>query len=393
MKLVEWSVEDTVRVYESEKRPLPPATCGYDWANRFTQLSQPLLVIFLTLVLASLTPASAETLQKPASWQPATDAAIVHAIGELADRTRVSQSTRDAMQALVQNRLEPPLPDRFSAIVDAVGLAVPDIATLQQQTLSNPLLAGHRYAPGEAESAVFTRLPAPLDGTVRTWLARELVRAQLFDEALPYVADLEVADTLDPVSLLFYRSVCRHALLMKQETLVDLRQLLEHDAILPMRFARTAKMMVADIQPLEDDSLDEISRRMTDVTRRLGLGRAGTEVQQREQEIIDKLSKLIEDLEQQQQEQQQQQQSQQQQSKGGARPQGGAQPGGDNRISDSAIPPDGQRRNFQRDGWDKLPPAEREEALQQISRDLPTHYREAIEAYFRRLATAGEGSP
>ena len=39
-----------------------------------------------------------------------------------------------------------------------------------------------------------------------------------------------------------------------------------------------------------------------------------------------------------------------------------------------------------RDGWGNLPPAEREQALQQISRDLPTHYREAIEAYFRKLA-------
>jgi hypothetical protein len=42
-----------------------------------------------------------------------------------------------------------------------------------------------------------------------------------------------------------------------------------------------------------------------------------------------------------------------------------------------------------RDGWGNLPPAERQQALQQISRDLPTHYREAIEAYFRKLATEG----
>ena len=26
-------VEETVKVYEAEKRPLPPATSGYDWAN------------------------------------------------------------------------------------------------------------------------------------------------------------------------------------------------------------------------------------------------------------------------------------------------------------------------------------------------------------------------
>ena len=51
---------------------------------------------------------------------------------------------------------------------------------------------------------------------------------------------------------------------------------------------------------------------------------------------------------------------------------------------------DVDRKNIEdRDGWGKLPPAERTEALQQISRDLPTHYREAIEAYFRKLATDG----
>ncbi len=382
-------VEETVRLYESEERPLPPATSGYDWANRMTTLSPPLLVVFLTLVLTWHTPAVAQTLQKSASWQPATEPQMHQAIGELADRSNVSQSTRNAMQVAIQKRLDQPPADVLSAIVEATAMAIPEIATLQQQTLSNPLLAGHRYATGEADSTVFARLPAPVDGTVRTWLARELVRARLFDEALPYIADLSVSDTLDPASLLFYRSVCRHSLLMKQETLGDLRQLLEQESILPTRFARTAQMMLADIKPLEDDSLDEISRRMTDVTRRLGLGRAGDEVQTREQEIIDKLSKLIEDLEQQQQQQQQQQQSQQQ-SQGGARPQRGSQAMGDNRVTDAGLPPDGKRRNFQRDGWENLPPAEREEALQQISRDLPTHYREAIEAYFRRLATANE---
>jgi hypothetical protein len=37
-----------------------------------------------------------------------------------------------------------------------------------------------------------------------------------------------------------------------------------------------------------------------------------------------------------------------------------------------------------------LPPKERQEALQQISKELPAHYREAIEEYFRKLAREGE---
>jgi hypothetical protein len=41
------------------------------------------------------------------------------------------------------------------------------------------------------------------------------------------------------------------------------------------------------------------------------------------------------------------------------------------------------------DDWGHLPPKEREEALQRIGRDFPSHYRDVIEQYFRRLATEG----
>ena len=40
-------------------------------------------------------------------------------------------------------------------------------------------------------------------------------------------------------------------------------------------------------------------------------------------------------------------------------------------------------------GWGNLPPKERDEALQQIGREFPSHYREVIEQYFKRLATEG----
>ena len=39
------------------------------------------------------------------------------------------------------------------------------------------------------------------------------------------------------------------------------------------------------------------------------------------------------------------------------------------------------------EGWGDLPPHKREEALQQITREFPAHYREVIEQYFKRLAT------
>jgi hypothetical protein len=42
-----------------------------------------------------------------------------------------------------------------------------------------------------------------------------------------------------------------------------------------------------------------------------------------------------------------------------------------------------------RDGWGNLPPKERQEVLQQIGRELPAHFRETIEEYFKRLAQDG----
>ena len=36
--------------------------------------------------------------------------------------------------------------------------------------------------------------------------------------------------------------------------------------------------------------------------------------------------------------------------------------------------------------WGNLPPKQREEALQALGKEFPSHYREVIEEYFRKLA-------
>ena len=137
--------------------------------------------------------------------------------------------------------------------------------------------------------------------------------------------------------------------------------------------------MEADIKPLETDSLDEVARLMEDIQRRLQLARAGKRVRKQEDDVVAKLDKMIEELEKQQQQQQQQQQS------GGA---GGSQ---SNKPAEDSMPLGGrgnvdQKKIGDRAGWGDLPPKQREEALQQISKDLPAHFREVIEEYFRKLA-------
>ncbi len=222
---------------------------------------------------------------------------------------------------------------------------------------------------------------------VKLWLGRELVRQDRFDEGLAQLADLDPATVLDPAALLFHRAACQHWLLKSDAAIASLEQLLERAQEIPVRYERVARLLRADMTSLEDESLDHIARRMRDVTRRLGLGRAGPKTRRVQDGVIESLDKLIASIEKQQQDQ----------SGGGGS--GGSGKGGtgkpmdDSRIAGGKGPGDVTRRDIgDTEGWGNLPPHKREEALQQIGREFPAHYREAIEQYFKRLA-AGNESP
>ena len=44
-------------------------------------------------------------------------------------------------------------------------------------------------------------------------------------------------------------------------------------------------------------------------------------------------------------------------------------------------------------GWGQLPPKERAKAMQEMTRDMPSKYREVIESYFRKLAASESSRP
>ena len=68
---------------------------------------------------------------------------------------------------------------------------------------------------------------------------------------------------------------------------------------------------------------------------------------------------------------------------------GNGKPMDDSRIAGGKGPGEVTKREIgDTDGWGNLPPHKREEALQQIGREFPAHYREAIEQYFKRLASS-----
>ncbi len=135
--------------------------------------------------------------------------------------------------------------------------------------------------------------------------------------------------------------------------------------------------MRLDLMQLKAGSLDDISRRMKDIKQRLSQGRAGEHVQEKEDEVIRMLDKLIKEEE-------------QKQSQGSAVAFGGGQapvPMQDSLPTGGKGPGEVQKRDLGKSAnWGDLPPKEREEAMQQIGRDFPAHYREVIEEYFRELA-------
>lgn len=249
-------------------------------------------------------------------------------------------------------------------------------------------------AAGRTEPALAwldeTATPELVRDAVRLWWGRELVRHDRFDEALPLLADLDVDACLDPATLLFLRGCCQHWLLQVEAAVESLDRLLEREDEIPVRYARVARLLRADIGGLEADSLDHVARRMRDVRRRLALGLSGPVTRGVQDGVIESLDKMIEDLE------KQRQGGQGQAGAGGgdSGQGGGGRPMDDSRIAGGRGPGEVQARDLGAgDGWGNLPPHEREQALQQIDREFPPHYRDAIEQYFKRLAAGDEEAP
>jgi len=213
---------------------------------------------------------------------------------------------------------------------------------------------------------------------------RWLGQNELMDESLEQLKGLSPAEVVDPASLLFHQALAHHNLLEKEPCLSAVAKLMENEETLPRRYSQLARLMEADLKPLKPDSLDEIARLMSDVGRRLDLARAGKKVRDEEETIVAKLEKLIEEKEKQQQQQQQQQQSQAQGNQS-SNPAQDSTPAGGPRGKGEVDP----KNIGKKDGWGNLPPKERQEVLQQIGRELPAHFRETIEEYFKRLAQDG----
>ncbi len=224
---------------------------------------------------------------------------------------------------------------------------------------------------------------------------RWLVHERLYDEALVALAEIDPDQVVDRAALHFYRAVASAQLVDRAAALESLDRLEQLKPAAPDRYLAVARLLRAELSELKDDSLDHIARRMTDIERRLDLGRAGPAVRKIEDGVIESLDKLIRDLEAQQQQQQAAAAAaaggEQQGGRGGNQPNS---PAPDSRILGGRGPGNVDKKDLGRYAdWGNLPPKEREAALQQVLRQFPGHYRDVVEQYFRGLASESGSGP
>ena len=366
---------------------------SFEFATRIIS-GQKLILACLTLALAltanvslvaqDISAADVDQLETKKSWQLRNDVQALDAIEAWVNESPALKTgaLKNAIQAFRDFKLgDPAGGSTYSAepldrVIAAVASARPDIAKIANQLSGqrkSVLPPNFSHVLDNQDEHAFVR------DHVRLLLGRWLAQNEFYDETVEQLSLVDADAVLTPESVLFYRALAEHQLLQKEDCKATVEKLLEHEVDLPVRFAVVAKLMLADLSPVEEGSLDEISRLMKDIYRRTQFQRSGTLVLKQEADVIDKLDKLIEDLEEQRQQQQAGNQS------GGGPPSGKpmqdsqqSETKGDGKVTSKDLADGGQ--------WGDMAPAERSAAMAEMVKDMPPHYRAAIEKYFRRLA-------
>jgi hypothetical protein len=332
----------------------------------------------LFVVTAGTAQPESEFAARP-SWELATADAVSGQLDKYLSAARLPVEKQAAVRSTWEGNTDDQGPaDMLDRLVAAISAADERVAALVAHCNATD---ARGPLPDFAWLANSETLPF-IRHNVSLYLARWLVQTGYYDEALSWMAGLKPSDVAAPEALLFYRAVAHQRLVEPDKASTALGELLTRRNDLPIRYQKLADLMTQDLAALDDESLDHIARRMEDVRRRLALGGTGERVQNVEKGVIESLDKLIKQAE----EKQQRQQSAANGSPSG-QPGMAPQPMSDSRIAELKAPGKVESRDVgSGSGWGNLPEKDREKALQDIGRDFPSHYREVIEEYFRRLA-------
>ncbi|MBI1349027.1 hypothetical protein GC163_22375 [bacterium] len=298
------------------------------------------------------------TQQLATSKLPATEQTAVLALwDEVSTETDATQLLEQALRAWSQ--MDPEFAKFYEQCQHVTAVSVPETTTI----LGRLTLDAFQQANAQA------------------YLGRRLAEARLYDEALEQFSSVELARVIDPASTLFYHAVAAYEVLDLPVALSKLTILRTQTDQVPARYLTVADLMQRDLQQMEPQSLGEVARLMHDSERRLDLGRAGEQVQEVQDKIVANLDELIKKIE-------------AQQGGGGGSGSGSSNanessaPADDSRVKGTTAPGETDDKKFSKEGrWGDLPEKEQTAAKNLINREFPSHYRQAIETYFKKLAT------
>jgi hypothetical protein len=311
-----------------------------------------------------------DELKKKATWKQPTTAEIRVSITRWLDQKQADELTRAKIEAVLADENFELTGDALEIVGEVLAIAEPRVSDLVQSV--------GKQREGRQNLSLKILDVEDLDPIVRNNVsllaARWLAQNDLYDESRSLLELLKTDDVLDPASLLFFRALVTHRLFDKTDCTKNIDRLFENKDALPRRFAQVATLMQADIKAMKDESLDHAARMMDDINRRISLYRSGKRVIGEEKKVIDMLDKIVEELE----------KKQQQQQGGSTNP---SSPMQDSRIAGGKGDGKAAPKNYGEGGeWGDLPPAKRAEAMAEMAKGLPPHYREVIEEYFRKLA-------
>ena len=204
---------------------------------------------------------------------------------------------------------------------------------------------------------------------LRLFYARALTQRLMYDEAFVAFSRLDPAQRR-PCDLSVLRGRLPAAIAQEGRRIGNARQVAaqhrRRGRTLP---AHVATLMQTELQSIDDQSLDLISRKMQDSERRLDLGRGGQRVQKVQEEIVESLSDLIKKME-------QQSNAQAQAGQGENNSNRSSGPAGDSSIKGATAPGDVDKKNLKKQGgWGDLPakPLQRGQgfAVEGIPHQLP----------------------
>ena len=291
----------------------------------------------------------------------------------------LSEAQREQVTAVWMGLGETVAPDRLlELVVQSFAIADPDVLKLQNEcnSISSGLTAPTAdFLKQQARNPFFL-------ANVSLFYGRYLVERRLFDEAWEILKSIDAHQVVDPSSLFFFQAVAAQGMLELKPALDAIDQLLTHTERVPVRYTATATLMQADLKGLQEKSLGELARLMADSERRLELGRAGEKVQGVQERIIANLDEIIKKIEQQQ---------------GGGGGSGGSGQGGgnensggaadDSRVKGEEAPGETDKKRFENKGsWGNLPEKDLAKDKNDLNKNFPSHYEQAIEKYTKKLA-------